>query len=110
VRSVAVLLVAAVAVATGSAAASRPSLRLVDMHPVVLAGSGFKSLERVRLTVRTEDKRFVRLLRAKDSGAFRASFPTVVHDPCTGALSAVALGADGSRAVLKLILRVCPPA
>lgn len=106
----AVFLVAAVAVATGSAAPSRPSLRLVDMQPVVLVGSGFRSFELVRLTMLAESKRFVRLLRTKDAGTFRASFPTVVYDPCTGALSAVALGADGSRAVLKQILRVCPPA
>jgi hypothetical protein len=75
---------------------------------VVVAGHSFKALERVRVTVLAQDQRLVRSVRANAAGTFRVSFPAVTHDPCTSALAVQALGAGGSRATLKLILRMCP--
>jgi hypothetical protein len=90
------------------AAASGESLRLVDRAALELAGRGFTAGERVRVRVEAAGERTVRRVRAGRSGRFRAVFPGLTFDPCTG-MTAVATGGDGSRAILKRAPRQCPP-
>jgi hypothetical protein len=100
--------VAAIAVALPSVAASQETLRLVRGASLELAGRGFDAGERVRVRVDIAGERTVRRVRASRSGAFRAAFPGLHFDPCAG-MSAVATGAEGSRASLKRAPRECPP-
>jgi hypothetical protein len=101
--------IAAILAALPSAAASKPSLRLVDDASLELAGRGFDARERVRLRVEIGGERAVRRTRASRSGTFRLAFPGLsTDDPCSG-MSAVAIGRDGSRATLKRAPRQCPP-
>ena len=56
--------------------AGRPAVRIVDLQPVVLKGSNFASLERVRLTVRVGERSSVaKRLRAGARGRFSVTFP-----------------------------------
>jgi hypothetical protein len=107
------ILVAATLALAGSAGATRPSdkrplLRLTDAQPVELSGQRFRAAERVRVTVVTATTRRSRLLRASRAGAFVTTFSELSVDRCSG-LSAVAVGAGGSRATFKLIPLGCPP-
>jgi hypothetical protein len=107
------ILVAAAFALGGSAGAaqtsgSRALLRLTDTQPVKLTGLHFHSGERVRVTVVAETARRTRLVRATRAGAFVATFSELSTDRC-GELSAVAVGARGSRATFKLIPLGCPP-
>ncbi len=90
------------------ASQKRPALRLVDRQPLILKGVRFKARERVRVVVEAADGEMVRVVRARVTGSFVASFGDVVFDRCTG-LRVVATGARGSRASLKLPKPACPP-
>lgn len=100
--------IAAIVAALPSAAASKPSLRLVAGATIELAGRGFDARERVRVRVEVAGERSVRRTRATRSGSFRVAFPGLSFDPCSG-MSAVATGRSGTRATLKRAPRECPP-
>jgi hypothetical protein len=105
------LIAAAASAAAVQAAATRPTLRLVEKAPLTLRGSGFQAGERVRVTVAVDGPRRTRSTRASRTGAFTVELPAiVVYDPCLSSLVATAVGARGDSATLKYPQRACPPA
>ena len=105
------LLAVAATAAAVQAAATRPTLRLVQRAPLTLRGSGFHAGERVRVSVAVEGPKRTRSLRASSAGAFTVALPVIVaFDPCVSSLIATAVGADGDTATLKYPQRACPPA
>ncbi len=109
-----VLVVLAAALSASLAAAStsvlqRPALRLVSRTPVVVAGTHFRSRERVTVTVRTPDSTTRKTLSASPSGTFRVAFPTVdaPSDPCA-LFAVIAAGRNGSTARLHVMKPVLP--
>ncbi|HEY2939258.1 MAG TPA: hypothetical protein VGJ27_05565 [Gaiellaceae bacterium] len=85
----------------GSTSSEHPSLRLLKAAPVTLAGSHFRSSERVRVTVTVVGARSARVVRASGKGSFVAGFTTGAGRCST--VRAVAVGTAGSRAVLKYL-------
>jgi hypothetical protein len=84
----------------------KATLKLTRGVPLTLRGAHFLPNERVRVTVSSELKR-TKLLSANASGGFVVSFQDA-FDRCNGLL-ALATGARGSRAVLKMPQLGCPP-
>ena len=110
VLSVAVAAVVLTAVAASAATTTRAALKLVRMQPLVLTGSGFRSGERVRVTVQVGGEALTRRVTAGRLGLFRVAFgEDVVLDRCNSAFAARAVGARGSEARLKLPELLCPP-
>jgi hypothetical protein len=106
----AALLVAFLGVGSTQAGAEtmrRPVLRLVDKQPVTLNGLAFKAHERVRVTIKSDEFRRTRTVRATRRGAFAVEFD-VRLGRCSG-LFATASGSLGSRAAHKLPQPQCPP-
>ena len=99
-----------IAAGAGPAVASsaNPSISLYATSPVTLAGVRFHASERVRVSVSTRSTRVVLRVTASESGRFRLRLPGVSLGPCDGFL-VVAVGSSGSRAVLKVVERLCPP-
>lgn len=79
----------------------QPTLRALDKAPLVLLGTGFKRVERVKVSVVTQPVQLIRTTRASRSGTFVVRFDTIV-DACYGARTATAIGARGSRATIVL--------
>jgi hypothetical protein len=98
-------LLAAVSAATASNQ-GRPALSLVSERPVVLAGSGFRPGERVRVRVSVGGKSFAKRLAASRGGRFRARFAQA-NTPDCALFVASAVGGQGSRATLRY--RTFPP-
>jgi hypothetical protein len=99
-------LVLAASAAGGSDTRAKPTLKLTRGMPLTLRGAHFAPKERVRVTVSSELKR-TKLVRASGSGGFGVTFQDA-YDRCDG-LFALATGARGSRATLKLPPLGCPP-
>jgi hypothetical protein len=80
------------------AAAPRPAVRIVDLQPVALRGSGFQPYERVRLTVRLGERTSVaKRLRAGARGRFAVAFREHSLGRCGSELAVRAAGSRGSR-------------
>lgn len=89
---------------------TRPALKLLDTSPVVVRGLHFQSGERIRLTASIEGVKNARVVRASAAGAFTVGFGKGSRvDRCGGAFVVVAIGARGSKALLKLPSRECAP-
>jgi hypothetical protein len=92
------------------AAGPKPTLRLVTTAPVTLQGSGFRTGERVRVTVATDTAKRIAATRTTSTGSFAVRIAAPLpYDPCTSSLVATAVGARGDSATLKLPQRACPP-
>jgi hypothetical protein len=105
----AALALALVGLGAGSASSQHPALRLVKRAPLELAGSHFRSHERVRVTVTVSGARGTRAVRASESGSFVVTLATAAG-PCS-VVRAVAVGSARSRAVLKYLpAPACLPA
>ena len=88
--------------------ARRPAVRIVDLQPVVLKGSDFASLERVRLTVRVGERSSVaKRLRAGARGRFSVTFPEYRLGRCGNELAMTATGSRGSRVAWVLTQPAC---
>ena len=93
----------------GAGANAGSTLKLVQVHPLVVRGAHFQNGERVRVTVYARITR-VEKATATSSGSFRASFGNVPIGRCNG-FRVTAVGNLGSRASLKLPpLPACLPA
>lgn len=106
-----VVIVALSLVLLGSAAGEgesrgKATLKLSKGIPLTLRGAHFLPNERVRVTVSSKLKR-TKLVSANGSGGFVVSFQDA-YDRCNGLL-ALAAGAQGSRAMLKMPQLGCPP-
>jgi hypothetical protein len=75
-------------------------LRLVSPQPVVLAGSGFRGHERVRLSVTAGTETATSYRTATLAGTFRATFVRLSVGRCD-TMRAIAIGGSGTHAVFK---------
>src|SRR4051794_33468324 len=89
--------------------AAEPTLSVVGQRPLALRGSGFKSRELVRVTVAANTSRAVKRVRAGSRGGFSVTLPNFVYKPCGALLVARGVGANGSTATLRVLVRECPP-
>jgi hypothetical protein len=85
-----------------------PTLRLVQLTPLTLRGSGFGTRERVRITVSFRRIRAARTVGADQRGRFTFRYTTLLAlEPCRGTLVVTAVGtSSGRRATFK---RPCRP-
>lgn len=94
---------AGTALGGGFETALKPSLQIVRETPLTIRGRGFRARERVRLSAAGRNWR----LRATPRGTFVVVLESV--DRCD-IVRIVAVGAAGSRAVLKIFPAPhCPP-
>ena len=105
----ALLVFAVPAAAQLDSAGKRPAvLKLAGAHPVSLRGGKFLAGERVTVAAHSAGVKRSRVVTAGAAGAFVARFANLPFDRCQGFL-AVARGARGSEARLKLPELMCPP-
>ena len=106
---VAAAAVVAVAARAAGDATARPTIRLVDRYPFTVRGERFKASERVKviLSIESQSERSV-LVTAAGGGTFTASFGEVTIRSCK-AWGVRAIGAQGSRAVMKVLAPACMP-
>jgi hypothetical protein len=81
-------------------------LTLVSGAPLVVAGQGFRSRERVTVTASVGGQRVRRSLAANAAGRFTARFRTGPAD--CGPIYVLAVGRSGSRAVVRQQLIPAP--
>ena len=94
--------------ATSTASSTkRPSLKLIRPTPLTVSATAFKPAERVVVRVIGSDPA-MRRVRASGRGSFVVTFAEVSMDRCSG-VAFTAVGARGSRAVLKRPETYCPP-
>jgi hypothetical protein len=111
VRTLVVLVLAAGSVAVAGTAAGRtvatPSVRLVDLAPLEVAGTGFGKRAPVRITVSWSGKHLVRVVRSTRTGAITVSFrASLTPLACRGA-SILAVAANGLRATWRPGTKSC---
>lgn len=85
----------------------KATLKLQGGAPLTLRGARFVPAERVVVSVK-RGQRQTKRVTANDRGSFVVTFPQISYDRCD-ALFALAVGSRGSRAVLKMLPRLCPP-
>lgn len=88
----------AAGLAPDGSTARQPKLTLVSGTPLVLAGQGFRSRERVTVSASVGSQRVRRSLAATAGGRFTARFRT---GPDCGPIYVLAVGRGGSRAVVR---------
>jgi len=107
-RAALLLLVAAPLLVGGTADAATATLRLIDRDPIVVRATGFKPLERVRVTAYTRKGPFVHRTRATAAGRFVVRFRALSVESCEAAIALIrATGSRGSVATLRFRLREC---
>jgi hypothetical protein len=92
--------------ASGAQNRGKATLKLTRGAPLTVRGTQFVPAERVRVAVVGEGLQ--RRVTASGRGAFLVSFTNISYDRCDG-LIVIAVGSDGSRAVLKRPEVFCPP-
>jgi hypothetical protein len=103
-RRVVALSLAALSLAGASVAASpKPALRVAELYPVTVQGSGFRAYERVRVTISAPVN--VKRVRADRGGRFRTGF--AIRLPRCGTVLVRAVGGQGSRAQLEIPRPYC---
>lgn len=90
------------------ATASGPVVRITDMAPLRISGSGFRAHESLHLRVALSGGAIKRHIVASRRGTFAVSFGAVSEDPCTGGGMIVVVRADGTEVVRKVFARACP--
>jgi hypothetical protein len=91
--------------ASGSESRKQAKLKLTAGIPLTIRGTNFLPNERVRVTVSGELRRTKQVI-ANRSGVFLVRFQTA-FDRCSD-MTALAVGARGSRAMLKMPQLGCP--
>ena len=89
-----------------SASAAKPQLRVVDLSPFAVVGTGFKAGETVRVTVRARGGSASTTDDAAASGRVEVRFPRMKLGRCPEYVIS-ARGDKGSRAGLRSIPRPC---
>jgi hypothetical protein len=104
--------VALLAVSTGLAAteraSARPTVRVTQLSPVVVAGERFRPAERIVVRV-TTTKTHVRTMRTTRRGTFVARFQNASAHRCDGGVSVVVTTASGLLAKAQTPQAQCPP-
>jgi hypothetical protein len=103
--AVMLVLLAALVSSTAVAATTRAKVAVVSTSPMKIGGTGFRSRERVTVTLVTTGP-YRKAVRATANGAFTATFAGVSIGYCQGYFVR-AKGNRGSLAVIKLIPE-CP--
>jgi hypothetical protein len=108
---VAVLLLPGYAAASGRQADSpastvRAQLRVADLRPLAVFGSGFRAGETVRVTAITDAGAGAKSAETGAAGRFGMRFPKLKLDGCPNYLIS-ARGDKGSRATLRSVPRPC---
>jgi hypothetical protein len=108
---VAVLLLPGYAAAAGRQADSpastvRAQLRVADLRPLAVSGSGFRAGETVRVTAITDAGAGAKSAETGAAGRFGMRFPKLKLDGCPNYLIS-ARGDKGSRATLRSVPRPC---
>jgi hypothetical protein len=85
-----------------------PKLRLVTVQPLVVRGEAFRPGERVTVTALTASGSSRAVIRASNSGRFKATVRSAAR-PCGTSVGVRALGSLGSRATLRLPGAPCIP-
>jgi hypothetical protein len=88
---------------SSSSSPQRPELRPISQSPLRVAGTGFRSGEKVRLVADAPHKQ-VKHTRADSSGSFRTTFPEL--SGC-GSITITATGSKGSRAEFNFSQIAC---
>ena len=88
--------------------ARTPTLKVVDMNPLVVAGTGFAARERVTVTVLTGLGPRVQRTYASVTGAFRVQF-RLFTQPCGRPFAVRARGTSGEAAIARLTAPPCVP-
>jgi hypothetical protein len=104
-----IVLIAAggIAVSGASGTSQKQTLRIVDRDPLVLRGEGFRSRERVRVTL-SAPVAARKFTRATVSGSFRVTFLQVSATRCD-TIRVVVVGGAGSRVLKLLPAPACMP-
>jgi hypothetical protein len=89
-----------------SGSAAKPRLRVVDLTPFAVVGTGFRAGETVRVTVRAEGDSSSASDEAGTTGRISVRFPRMKLGSCPTYVIA-ARGDKGSRAGLRSIPRPC---
>jgi hypothetical protein len=92
-----ILALAVLLVPVAATASTAPRLRIAVDSPLDLRGSGFKPLERVKITAAGVDEPLVRWVVATRVGTFRVRFAASA-DWCNGIRDIRAAGRKGSKA------------
>ena len=102
------VLIFVLALAVPAAAAERrPALRVLDEHPVTVAGTGFGARERVVVRVApTSEPAYSKVVRATITGRFTAVFVERSVPECAG-YTITAVGGMGSRAKFRELPPPC---
>jgi hypothetical protein len=100
------VLAAAVAAGTAGATSTPPSLRLVALGPITIAGTNFAPLARVRVTAYTTRTMTV-ATRATKAGRFRIAFRGLPMSGCGDRSRVRARSARGETATLLLPRPAC---
>lgn len=98
---------AASASAAESAVDRKAQLSVLKTKPLALRGTGFRPNEAVRITLLASIKRTVRRTTAGPTGSFKVSFSRA-GEGCSLVI-AHAVGAQGSRASVRVGRAPCPP-
>jgi hypothetical protein len=104
--------VALLAVSTGFAAtereSARPTVRVAQLSPVVVAGERFRPVERIVIRLATSTRTHTRTLRTTRRGTFVARFETASAHRCNGGVSVVVTTASGLVAKARTPEALCP--
>lgn len=101
VATLAVFLLLPAAASSGRGSTPATVLRIADVTPFVVRGSGFRPHERVRVVLKTKARR-VKTVLATATGTFRVRFVGVSLRACVGYLVR-ATGNKGSRAYVRQV-------
>jgi hypothetical protein len=99
-------LIGAALLASVAGATTHASLNVSRTNPVTIVGAQFRPAESVRVTVAAAGERRIRTTVASATGTFKVRF-VGLEAPGACKVSAVAVGAKGSRAVWKPTLMLC---
>jgi hypothetical protein len=111
VFSATAVLASAIAVNATAVVAARPVLVITQIDPHVrVTGTSFRGRERVRLTLRTDVAIRSMWVRASRRGSFSADLGALPQPfQCKGVVTVVARGTSGDHAIVRYIVRECPP-
>jgi hypothetical protein len=109
IRAVVVLAAAIAVLVTAIAAlgAAKPTLRVADEAPLTLQGSGFRSQETVRITVRMNEQKWYRSARAALNGKFVVTFSGLRLNYCAYPVSVSARGSKSGFVKIPIPMREC---
>jgi len=106
-RAILVVVVLGLVCSSAAGARSTPVVRISSATPLTVVGQSFAPRERLRLVVRFDGIRKVRLLRASATGRFTARFAEqTVEDRCS--IRASVARANGRTIAAKLPVPLCP--